>query len=61
VGGFIALKLRQYKKNVGRRRKTATENIEAELVEANDDFVILSWKAREPKKDGKVKRRYKND
>jgi ribosome maturation factor RimP len=33
--------------------KTNTENIEAELVEANDDFVILSWKAREPKKDGK--------
>jgi hypothetical protein len=30
--------------------KTNTENIEAELVEANDDFVILSWKAREPKK-----------
>jgi hypothetical protein len=34
-----------------------TENIEAELVEANDDFVILSWKAREPKR--KVRRRYK--
>jgi ribosome maturation factor RimP len=37
--------------------KTGTENIEAELVEANDDFVILSWKAREPKKIGKGKRR----
>jgi ribosome maturation factor RimP len=35
--------------------KTNTENIEAELVEANDDFVILAWKAREPKKIGKGK------
>jgi ribosome maturation factor RimP len=24
-------------------------------VEANDDFVILAWKAREPKKIGKGK------
>jgi ribosome maturation factor RimP len=49
--------IRQYKKNVGRTLivKTGTENIEAELVEANDDFVILSWKAREPKKIGKGK------
>ncbi len=49
--------IRQYKKNVGRTLivKTNTENIEAELVEANDDFVILSWKAREPKKIGKGK------
>ena len=49
--------VRQYKKNVGRTLivKTNTENIEAELVEANDDFVILSWKAREPKKIGKGK------
>jgi ribosome maturation factor RimP len=35
--------------------KTSTENIEAELVEANDDFVVLSWQAREPKKVGKGK------
>ena len=49
--------VRQYKKNVGRTLivKTSTENIEAELVEANDDFVILSWQAREPKKVGKGK------
>lgn len=49
--------IRQYKKNIGRTLivKTKTENIEAELVEANDDFVILSWKAREPKKIGKGK------
>ncbi|MFV8368439.1 ribosome assembly cofactor RimP [Flavobacterium sp. LB2R40] len=58
VGVGSALKLvRQYKKNVGRTLivKTGTEIIEAELVEANDDFVILSWKAREPKKIGKGK------
>ena len=58
VGVGSPLKLiRQYKKNVGRILivKTATENIEAELVEANDDFVILSWNAREPKKIGKGK------
>jgi ribosome maturation factor RimP len=49
--------VRQYKKNVGRTLivKLATETIEAELVEANDNFIILSWKAREPKKVGKGK------
>ncbi|WP_418264881.1 ribosome assembly cofactor RimP [Flavobacterium faecale] len=49
--------VRQYKKNIGRTLivKTETENIEAELVDANDDFVILSWQAREPKKVGKGK------
>jgi ribosome maturation factor RimP len=49
-------KIRQYKKNIGRTLivKTNTENIEAELVEANDDFVILAWKARD-KKIGKGK------
>lgn len=49
--------VRQYKKNVGRTLivKLATETIEAELVEANDNFIILSWKAREPKKIGKGK------
>jgi len=56
VGGPLKF-IRQYKKNVGRTLivKTETENIEAELVEANDDFVILSWEAREPKKIGKGK------
>ncbi len=49
--------LRQYKKNVGRnlRVKTATETIEAALVDANDDFIVLEWEAREPKKIGKGK------
>lgn len=58
VGVGSPLKLvRQYKKNIGRTLivKTITENIEAELVEANDLFIILSWKAREAKKVGKGK------
>ena len=58
VGVGSPLKLiRQYKKNVGRTLivKTGTEIIEAELGEANDVFIILSWKAREPKKVGKGK------
>jgi ribosome maturation factor RimP len=58
VGVGSPLKMvRQYKKNVGRTLivKLATETIEAELVEANDNFIILLWKAREPKKIGKGK------
>jgi ribosome maturation factor RimP len=58
VGIGSPLKLvRQYKKNVGRTLivKTSTENIEAELVQANNEFVTLSWQAREPKKVGKGK------
>ncbi len=58
VGVGSALKqVRQYKKNIGRTLivKTNAEIIEAELVDANDDFVILSWQAREPKKIGKGK------
>lgn len=58
VGVGSPLKLvRQYKKNIGRTLivKTEGEIIEAELVDANDDFVVLSWKAREPKKLGKGK------
>ena len=57
-GGLAPLKLkRQYKNNVGRTLivKTATENIEAALVDANDDFITLAWEAREPKKIGKGK------
>ena len=58
VGVGSTLKfVRQYKKNVGRTLivKLSDETIEAELVEANDNFIILSWKAREPKKVGKGK------
>ncbi|MGL2994413.1 ribosome assembly cofactor RimP [Flavobacterium sp. TSSA_36] len=58
VGVGSPLKLiRQYKKNIGRTLivKTGNEIIEAELVEATDVFIILSWEAREPKKIGKGK------
>ena len=58
VGVGSPLKMvRQYKKNVGRTLivRLATETIEAELVEASDNFIILSWKAREAKKIGKGK------
>lgn len=49
--------IRQYKKNVGRiiQVETDTINIEAKLVEANDDFIVIEWEAREPKKIGKGK------
>jgi ribosome maturation factor RimP len=58
VGVGSALKLvRQYKKNIGRTLivSTKTEKIEAELLDANDVFITLSWLAREPKKIGKGK------
>ncbi len=58
VGIGSPLKMtRQYMKNIGRTLivTTNTEKIEAELVDANEDFIILSWKAREPKKVGKGK------
>ncbi len=48
---------RQYKKNIGRtlQVETQTTTIEAKLTEANDDFIVLEWEAREPKKIGKGK------
>jgi len=58
VGVGSALKLvRQYVKNIGRTLivKTNNETIEAELVEANEQNIVLSWEAREPKKVGKGK------
>ncbi len=58
VGVGSPLKMtRQYKKNIGRTLivKTNEEKIEAELVEANDEYIVLSWSAREPKKVGKGK------
>lgn len=58
VGVGSPLKLvRQYIKNIGRTLIVKTENqtIEAELVAANDNFITLSWQAREPKKIGKGK------
>ncbi len=49
--------VRQYRKNIGRtlKVKTATETIEAKLENANDESILLSWTAREPKKIGKGK------
>jgi ribosome maturation factor RimP len=56
VGSPLQL-TRQYKKNIGRTLivKLATSTIEAVLTDANDDFITLSWEAREPKKIGKGK------
>lgn len=58
VGVGTPLKLvRQYVKNIGRTLIVKLENltIEAQLVDANTDFITLSWEAREPKKIGKGK------
>jgi ribosome maturation factor RimP len=48
---------RQFRKNLGRTLKvrTETQEIEAEITEANEDFIVLEWKAREPKQVGKGK------
>ena len=50
-------RVRQYKKNIGRvlKVKTAAQNLEAKLDAVNDEFITLSWTAREPKKIGKGK------
>jgi len=58
AGVSTPLKLvRQYKKNIGRvlKVKTVTDKFEAKLDNANDDFITLTWTAREPKKIGKGK------
>jgi ribosome maturation factor RimP len=48
---------RQYLKNIGRILKvvTAEEKFEGTLVKADDNEVVLAWKAREPKPIGKGK------
>ncbi|SDS43961.1 ribosome maturation factor RimP [Polaribacter sp. KT25b] len=48
---------RQYIKNINRilKVKTAEEEIEGTLLEADDDKIVLAWKAREPKLVGKGK------
>ncbi|WP_026775184.1 ribosome assembly cofactor RimP [Polaribacter sp. Hel_I_88] len=48
---------RQYVKNINRilKVKTAEEEIEGTLVEADKDKIVLNWKAREPKPIGKGK------
>ena len=58
AGATSPLKIyRQYKKNIGRTIKVKTQNgeIEAPLADANDKFIVLEWKAREPKQVGKGK------
>ena len=58
VGVGSPLKMvRQYKKNIGRAFivKSVEGKIEGDLVDANDEFITLSWTAREPKKIGKGK------
>ena len=56
VGSPLKLK-RQYIKNIGRtlKVKTEKETIEAELIDADEQKIVLSWAAREPKKIGKGK------
>jgi len=49
---------RQYKKHIGRNLEIKTldsQDLEGELTEVNDEGVVLSWKAREPKPIGKGK------
>ncbi|PQJ77900.1 ribosome assembly cofactor RimP [Polaribacter porphyrae] len=48
---------RQYLKNINRilKVKTLEEDFEGTLVEADEDKIVLNWKAREPKPIGKGK------
>lgn len=58
AGATSPLKMpRQFKKNIGRKLKvtTAAEKIEANITDANDEFIVLEWSAREPKQVGKGK------
>jgi ribosome maturation factor RimP len=49
--------VRQYKNNIGRTLivKWNDQIIEATLADANEDYITLTWQAREPKKIGKGK------
>ena len=48
---------RQYLKNIGRKLsvRTAEEQFEGNLSEADDKRIVLEWKSREPKPIGKGK------
>ncbi|KGL58996.1 ribosome assembly cofactor RimP [Polaribacter sp. Hel1_85] len=48
---------RQYIKNINRilKVKTSEKEFEGTLVEADEDKIVLNWKAREPKPIGKGK------
>lgn len=49
--------IRQYRKNIGRTLKVATdhEKYEGTLETVNDGEIVLAWKTREPKPVGKGK------
>ena len=51
------IKPRQYRKNIGRKLsvRTAEDQFEGNLSEADDQRIILEWKTREPKPVGKGK------
>ena len=58
AGVSLPLKLvRQYRKNIGRtlKIKTASQTIEALLLEVSDEDITVEWSSREPKKIGKGK------
>jgi ribosome maturation factor RimP len=58
AGVSLPLKLvRQYKKNIGRtlKIKTASQTIEALLLDVSDEDITVEWSSREPKKIGKGK------
>lgn len=49
--------VRQYKKNIGRTLKVVTEEATTEgvLTQADQEHILLEWKTREPKPEGKGK------
>ncbi|MFD0963660.1 ribosome assembly cofactor RimP [Pseudofulvibacter geojedonensis] len=52
------LKSRQYVKNIGRDlqiKLQSSEKLEGTLTQANEEKIVLEWKAREPKPVGKGK------
>lgn len=58
AGATAPLKFpRQYRKNIGRTLEVTTEQetIEGKLIDADETFIKMEWKAREPKKIGKGK------
>ncbi|MEX0290438.1 MAG: ribosome assembly cofactor RimP [Flavobacteriaceae bacterium] len=48
---------RQYQKNIGRKLKvkTGASIVEGNLTEVSEEYIVLAWKAREPKPVGKGK------
>jgi len=48
---------RQYQKNIGRKLEvlTKTDKFVGNLTDVNEDRIVLSWKAKEPKPIGKGK------